>query len=77
MGYSLGEGKREKPLVVAWPRRKFHGKTTDDQFSVVCGGVCPVSHPSQLPHSLHCSQVDHKSLRATALCTRLAHGERR
>lgn len=46
MGYSLREGKREKPLAVAWPRRKFHGKTTDDPFSVVCGGVCPVSHRS-------------------------------
>lgn len=41
----------EKCLVVKWPRKEFHGKTSEAQFSVVCGGVCPVSHPSPLPQS--------------------------
>ena len=53
--------KREKPLVVAWSRKEFHGKTSDEQFSVVCGEVCPVSHPAPLPHSLHCSWMDQRS----------------
>ena len=71
--YSLEEGKREKPLVVACPRKEFHGKTTDEQFSVVCGGVCPVSHSSLLPQSLHCSWMDQRS-RAIELGTQVALG---
>lgn len=56
--YSLGKGKVEKPLAAAWPRKEFHGKTSDEKFSVVCGGVCPLSHPLSCPHSLHCSRMD-------------------
>lgn len=71
--YSLGKGKREKPLVAAYPMKEFHGKTSDEQFSVVGGGVCPVSHSLPLPRSLHCSWMDQRS-RAIELGTRVALG---
>ena len=56
-----GLNKREKPLVVAWSRKEFHGKTSDEQFPVVCGELCPVSHSPPLPHSLRCSWMDQRS----------------
>lgn len=77
MGYFLEEKKREKPLVVAWSKRRFHGKISDEQFLIVCGGVCPVSHPSPLPHSLHCSQMDQRSLRTIELGTQVSFGRTR